>query len=311
MYLGDPVVENDPSTWPWFDVTPNDYAHGPEFFMKNTLAVLGYHGNVMPPVESDGGTWVSLDSGDGGVQRRERVMDGSGPVHNTELANWLRSKGYKLRWAYGPSGVQQKGRGTFFGGVFDANNKLIGFDAKSYSDAGMFGKIVKAGLLAMGGLAVAQAVTAASAASAAGGAASTGGTAAAGAAKLATAAIPAAAPAAAAAVVPAALPAVATAGAGAGLMTTVAQAAPVLATIAKTAIPIVKMQQDIKAKEEQAQAQKDAMQLPIAPPAYMVQPSAAPMQYMPIPSQNTTPAWLIPAAIGGGVLLLALVLTRK
>lgn len=224
------------------------------------------------------------------------------------LLAWLKSNGYTLKVAYPDTGRKS---GFNYGSLWK-DGKLAGMSRSPWSNKpGVIGYLVMGTL---GAIAGGAALTAAGVIG--------GGSAAAGAVPAAAApAAAAVAPAAAtvAPVVSAAAPAATAVTSTGGLIATAVKAAPaVIGAVTKVAAPIIKKQQEIKAKEELVKQQEayiraqDAAQMPIAPPAGLVNqlmPGSATPQYERLPS--TTPAWLIPAAIGGGVLLLTLLMTRR
>ncbi len=204
----------------------------------------------------------------------------------------------------------------------DLNGKQVGplVEFPPGGDA-VVGKIVKVVAIAMIAAGAAQAVQAAAqAVTAPAGATPTG--AASSASQVASAAktiapVASAAPAVtpvAAAVAPAAAAVAPTVAAGGGVLSTIAAALPSVGTAAKVAtavIPIVKAQQDMKAKEELAKASAQ-QQMPIAPPASLVQTLGPGQQpQFNVPLSSGTPPWMIPALIGGAGLLLVLLMQRR
>lgn len=253
----------------------------------------GYTG----PILADGA--VEIVAGEG--QDSTRVHAAPHPA----LIAWLRDNDFTVKVASpGTGGSSGYGYTSFW-----KNGQMVGVNSVAWSNKpGVVGYLVMGMLAAAGGAALMTAAGAAGAGAAAAGGAGAAGTAGAASAiaPIASTAVAAAAPAAAVAV-----PTVAAAGSTAGWLATVAKAAP-------SVIGLVKAQQDAKAKAEIVEAQKAQQQLPIAPPAGMIQqmipsPSAgfAPSQYgqlTPFQSAGTTPPWLIPAAIGGGMLILTLMM---
>jgi hypothetical protein len=208
----------------------------------------------------------------------------------------------------------------------DASGTQVGPVVQTYKEnriTKIIGKVVQivAGAMVAVGGAQAIAAVAAGASGAATGAA-TG--AAPGAAETITAA--AAAPAAtttaaeavtAAAALPAA-EAIAPAAVGAGATGAVASALPTIATVAKTVTAVAPIAKAILTnKQKQDMANAAATPMPIAPPANMVPPPSGLMpsgtqQFTPFPgSGGGTPSWLIPAAIGGGILALVMMNRRR
>jgi hypothetical protein len=122
-----------------------------------------------------------------------------------------------------------------------------------------------------------------------------------------------------AAAVPAASVVAPAAAGGGGIIATAASALPAVGTVVKGVMavaPIVKTYLTTKQKQDMANAA--ATPLPIAPPANMVPPPSGLMpsggtpQFSPFPgSGGSAPSWLIPAAIGGGILALVMMNRRR
>ena len=240
-------------------------------------------------------------------------------VEWTPVRQWEKDKGYRQQYYWGDGGNSRYAR------YVDSAGNQVGPVVQTYKEskfAKVLGKVVQlvAGTVVVvaGGAAIA---TVASGAAGAVGATGAAGGAAPGAAEAITAA--AAAPAATttaaeiatAAAVPAASAAIPAAG---GAAAAVASALPTLATVAKTVAAVAPIAKTIlSTKQRQDMANAAATPLPIAPPANMVpppsglMPSSGPTQFSPIPGASGAPSWLIPAAIGGGILALVMMNRRR
>lgn len=233
----------------------------------------------------------------------ERVLVTAHP----SLLAWLKSKGYTVKAAFPNTGQKTGADWTSFW----KDGQMVGVNSVGWSNKpGVMGYLTMGILGAIaGGAALYAAGAGAGAGAGASGAATGGGAAAAPVVSAGTATAGAGAVATVAPVV--AAPAATTA-ASSGLIATAVKAAPaVIGAVVKAAAPVIKTQQEIKAKEALIKAQE---QMPIAPPAAALQQATgyAPsdrMQFERLPS--TRPAWLVPAAIGGGVILLALLLGQR
>lgn len=256
---------------------------------KDALARAGYTGPVAQGYD------VKI-SGNVTVSGSPEVVSRLGP--SPALTDFLRSNGYTLKVAR----TEANSMRTLFGSLWK-NGELVDMSGYDWSTkTSMFEKIVVGTLIAMVGGAAVIAATGGAAASGAAAAATPAASVApvAAAAPAVSTALPAAA---------AAIPSVSTAGAGAGLLTTAIKAAPVVATVAKAALPIMQAQQAVQAAEAKA-ALQTATQMPIAPPANML--PSSPVRYDATVFQSSQPSWLIPVvAIGGGALLLTLLMSRR
>lgn len=271
----------------------------------------GYGGPILDT--SPGAAWQQISYG----ESSEYVRDFAA-IH-PQLQAWLDAKGYVVK-----TNTQTGGKEGVNYVSFWKDGKMVGVNGVGWSNKPGFMHYLVGGFLAavtggaaltaMGvigaGAGAAGGAASGGAAAAGGGAAAAGGgvsatTVASGAATAAKALLPAAS--AAAPAVAAAAPAVS---AGSALVSAATAAIPVVAKTIAVAAPVIKAQQERKAKETLVRAQMES-QMPVAPPAQFVSPQVtypqglAPGQqpmYQALPS--TTPPWLIPAAIGGAVLLL-------
>lgn len=275
------------------------------------LRANGYHGPILDTSANAG--WQQISYG----ESSEYVRDF--PVISRQLQDWLDANKITVKISYTQSGQRGVNYTSFW-----KDGKMVAINGVGWSNKPGFMKYLVIGFLAAvtGGAALTAAgvigagAGAASGAASAGGAAAAGGgvsatTVASGAATAAKALLPAAS--AAPAAVAAAAPVAAT---GATIASVASAAAPLVAKAVTVAAPIIKAQEDRKAKEVLVRAQMES-QMPVAPPASMLTPPVTypsglgpQQQFQPLPS--TTPSWLIPAAIGGvGLMVLMMMMATR
>jgi hypothetical protein len=331
--LGDGVEGTDPL---WQEVTyaPATVPSGQDFYTSEPtyfdpshdtawLSAIGFTGNPWVgryelPRETvyygsgdASGSYLAPPTGDGVYHPGGNDVSGTSTafMEMTPVRLWEKAHGYRQQVTWVNS--QRYAR------YVDGSGNQVGPVVRTYKEgkfAEIIGKVVKIVAGAMVAVGAAQAAVAV----AAGATAAPVATAAA--APSAAAAVPvveAAVPAVASVAPAAAAVAPAVAAGGTSLTSIAASALPVVSTIAKgvaVVAPILKTQMEIKARQDMANAASTP--LPIAPPADMIPygggylPSA-PQPFVPFASGGGTPAWLIPAALGGAGLLLVLMSRRR
>jgi len=337
MYLNDYVCSEDRNLGDaepfWEEVTylptsgtaGQDTYHSPPTYFdpsynRDWLSAIGFKGDPMAgrreiPRETvfygggeSGGGYAPGPLPDGWLYQEGQGVDpGSAVALWTPVRQWERDNGLRQQVAW-------LGGSNRYARYVDRAGNQVGPVVQTYREskfAKIIGDVVKVVAGAMVAVGAVQAVAAVAAGATAGSGATAAAAPAATAAPAAVAAPVAAIPAATA--IPASV--VAPAVGGASGMSAVAAALPSLSTVAKgvaVLAPIVKTQMDIKAKEDMAAAA--AASLPIAPPANMLPapndgllPAGSP-QYS--PRQPETPAWMIPALVGG-IGLAAVMMMKK